>query len=59
MPKNIIKVSASKKLSWPRSCVLCLKDATKENKIVIGSGNISNIPYCDNCFKKRLWVTTV
>lgn len=52
MPKDIIKVSASKKLSWQKSCVLCLKDSTKEDRMVIGSGNISNIPYCDNCFYK-------
>lgn len=52
MPKDIIKVSASKNLSWPKLCVLCLKDATKENKMVIGTGNILDIPYCDNCFNK-------
>jgi len=45
MPKDIIKVSASKKLSWPKFCVLCLKDSTKEDRMVIGPGNISNIPY--------------
>lgn len=52
MPKDIIEVSASKKLSWPKSCVLCLKDATKEKKMVISPANITNIPYCDNCFYK-------
>jgi len=52
MPKDIIKVSAFKKLSWPKFCVLCLKDSTKEDRMVIDPGNISNIPYCDNCFYK-------
>lgn len=28
---KIVKVSTSKKLSWPQFCVLCLKESTKED----------------------------
>ncbi len=47
---KIVKVSTSKKLSWPQFCVLCLKESTKEDfELFSGSGHV---PYCDNCYTR-------
>ena len=43
-----VKVGASNALSWPRSCVLCLKSAT-EKDVEVGGGNV---PYCRECYAR-------
>jgi hypothetical protein len=43
-----VKVGASDTLSWPRSCVLCLKPAT-EKDVEIGGGGV---PYCRECYAR-------
>ena len=43
-----VKVGASDTLSWPRSCVVCLKRAT-EKDVEIGGGHV---PYCRECYAR-------
>ena len=45
---DTVRVGASDALSWPRSCVLCLRPAT-EKDVEIGGGNV---PYCRECYAR-------
>jgi len=55
-----VKVSASRTLSWPQVCVLCLKEATVEDSEAIEG---RSVPYCDDCYPKvrrlRSWEQNV
>ena len=43
---TMVKVSTFRTLSWPQVCVLCLKEATKEDSEAIEG---QSVPYCDHC----------